>query len=53
MVLNITELINKILSDKEVNKIFVSRKVYGDFNHRYLPKDTYLENAKTAETSIL
>ena len=55
IVLNTKELINKISSNKEVNRIYISRnyQVLGGHNYRYLPKDLYYLKSKTAETSIL
>ena len=55
IILNINELIKKISANKEVNKIFISRnyQVLGGHYRRYLPKELYYKNSKTAETSVL
>lgn len=55
IVLNMYELIKKISANKEVNKIFISRnyQVLGGHYLRYLPKELYYKNSKTAETSVL
>ncbi len=54
IILNTDEMIEKIKSHEDVNKIIVSRsyEVLGGHNSRYLPKDLYYSEAGTAETAV-
>jgi hypothetical protein len=54
IVLNTDEMIQKISENKDVNKIVISRsyEVLGGANYRFLPKELYFTDAKTAETAV-
>jgi SAM-dependent methyltransferase len=55
IVLNIDELISYIKNKNNVKKVTINKsyEVLGGQNYRFLPKDLYLEEAGTAETSIM
>jgi hypothetical protein len=55
IVLNTDELIERISADRHVGEIVVSRRYepLGGHNFRYLPKELYFSEARTAETAVL
>jgi hypothetical protein len=55
IVLNTDELIARISADGHVGEIVVSRRYepLGGHNFRYLPKELYFSEARTAETAVL
>jgi SAM-dependent methyltransferase len=55
IVLNTDELIRRIERHQDVKKIVVCRayEVLGGHNHRFLPKELFFSNSRTAETALL
>jgi SAM-dependent methyltransferase len=55
IVLNTDELLDKVAADQSVVKIVVSRRyeVLGGHNFRFLPKELYYSESRTAETALL
>lgn len=54
IVLNTDEMIHKIKDHENIKKIVVSRhyEVLGGHNYRFLPKELYFTDARTAETAV-
>jgi len=54
MVLNTDEMIEAIKQHEDVNKIIICRsyEVLGGHNSRFVPKELYFSDAKTAETAV-
>jgi SAM-dependent methyltransferase len=55
IVLNTDELIEHLSADRHVQEIIMGRRYepLGGHNYRYLPKDLYFNEARTAETAVL
>jgi 2-polyprenyl-3-methyl-5-hydroxy-6-metoxy-1,4-benzoquinol methylase len=54
IVVNTDELIQRISAHTDVGKVVVGRayEVLGGFNYRFLPKELYFSESKTAETAL-